>query len=274
MKKLIAILLTCLMLLGASACIKQKEAETDPAPTPIPVKPTDTPAPVPTEQPTLAPAPTDDPDGDQFDVPNTDVTDDVFDATESLTPEERGLRSYWIKAAKYNEVTGKNETIYWRVFSISSYEVEYYIQEYNRTHDDKIPLIKSNDIMYYVAAYEVFYPRDWKEPEDGKGIRDTEIKLEITDEKGNDMIVDGTPVRARVIETHFYDVHAGSCYRGQILYPMYVGQHYLFEYKYYREGSSKELSCYSYDGCWEGPPELTLSWEEEYNWEDFAWAYE
>ena len=284
MKKCIALIFACLLLIPAIACIKPKqEAEPEPVLTPIPALPTTAPTPYEEilyedyadEEVTIIINPVLDSDLEEpATTPNTDVSEDVLDATESITPAEHALRTYWVKAKKYNEVTKKNETIYWRVFAITCLDIEQDIKHYNDTHKEKLPLIKSNDIRYWIAYYEVFFPKEYKEPEDGQGIRDGSIRLEVKDENGKDIVYQGLTFKAHEIETDMtYVVHSGSCYRGAIVYPMYIGRHYLFEYSYRTDNSRKELKCYELELPWEGEPRV-FEWESDYNWEDYAYLFE
>ena len=164
--------------------------------------------------------------------------EEIVKAEESPEMEGCALQGQWVKAKKENKASEKNETIYWRVTGRSS-DSEEVIKEYNTdsSHVYQFEDLENDALCYYVVDYEVYYPAEYTERDNG--ILSYILPLNAVSPDGKAYEEEGIQYvglgncHDLSIVPDTGSVKAGDTYKGKAIYAMLKNEpRYYFDYSY------------------------------------------
>lgn len=250
MKKVVCLFLCMMMIFAIVACNKTEEVKPPVEENPVveSAEPADTEA---TPEPEQADTPEESAEPKQEPVEEPAIVPEgIEDAVEATNPQEPAEFGKWVKASIMNPVSEKSETVYWRITNVTD-DCDEQIKQYNENSNFwTIDPLEDEDMKYYVADYEVYFPKEFSEREYGISVFTLDVSIRNMD-GGSGFEHDGANVYGLSsglqfdIERYNKVVRSGDVYQGKLLYRMYSDiEDYLFSVFYQIEGSDDYATCF------------------------------
>lgn len=172
-----------------------------------------------------------------IDLSETDV--DVSNARASTSKDNPAKLGEWVKSAKYNPTSGKQEPIYWRVINTSS-NCQGKIEEYNAGDNFyKFEPLENEDLGYCIVTYQVYFPEEYPAAE--WGISSPDIMLTARNPEGGGINFKGVSyIGLGSCKDISKDTIAfpGKVFTGESVYAMIndPSVNYVFEYSHNVDG--------------------------------------